>query len=95
MPHVTSSTDFLLVRTAAGQLALRELTGCITVGQQHPSQVVWAPMSAEALAYERTRFKVRVHVSCFSVIFVLHFLLMLLLCYTCACNCTFYAFLAT
>lgn len=59
MPHVASAADFLLVRSATGQLSLRELTGCVAVGQQHPSLPIWAPMSEEARIYERMRFKVR------------------------------------
>lgn len=58
MPHVASASDFLLVRLPGGNIALRELTGCVTVGQQHPSVLIWAPFSAEALAYEKARFKV-------------------------------------
>eukprot|EP00775_Hariotina_reticulata_P011322 gene11322-11472_t len=60
VPHVCSAADFLLVRLPAGQLSLRELTGCVSVGQQHPSTTIWPPMSAEALAYERARFKAHV-----------------------------------
>jgi hypothetical protein len=59
VPHVASASDFLLVRSSTGQLWLRELTGCVAVGQQHPSMPVWPPMSPEALNYERMRFKVR------------------------------------
>jgi hypothetical protein len=59
VPHVASATDFLLVRSSTGQLAVRELTGCVAVGQQHPSLPIWAPMSQEAVNYERMRFKVR------------------------------------
>lgn len=57
--HVGSASDFLLVRSLNGTLALRELTGCVAVGQQHPTAAIWGPMSSEALAYERARFKVR------------------------------------
>lgn len=60
MPHVASYTDFLLVRMQAGNIALREITGCVAVGQQHPSVPIWSPGSEQAVAYERARFKVRV-----------------------------------
>lgn len=35
--------DFLLVRQAEGQLLLRELTGTVFVGQEHPREAVPAP----------------------------------------------------
>lgn len=59
VPHVASSSDFLLARLAGGNIALREITGCVTVGQQHPVQQVWTPGSEQAVAYERARVKVR------------------------------------
>lgn len=55
---MASAADFLLVRLSGGNIALRELTGCVAVGQQHPSMPIWVPMSAEAVAYEKARFKV-------------------------------------
>lgn len=58
MPHVARYTDFLLVRLQSGNIALREITGCVAVGQQHPSVPIWAPGSDQAVAYERARFKV-------------------------------------
>lgn len=58
MPHVANATDFLLVRLPGGTIALRELTGCVAVGQQHPSVPIWQPYSEQAVAYERARFKV-------------------------------------
>jgi hypothetical protein len=59
VPHVAAATDFLLARLPAGNIALRELTGCVAVGQQHPSVTIWQPGSEQAIAYERARFKVR------------------------------------
>lgn len=59
MPHVASHSDFLLARLAGGNISLREITGCVTVGQQHPVQQVWTPGSEQAVAYERARIKVR------------------------------------
>lgn len=59
VPHVASYSDFLLVRLQSGRVALREITGCVAVGQQHPSVPIWAPGSDQAVAYERARFKVR------------------------------------
>lgn len=58
VPHVASYTDFLLARLPGGNIALREITGCVAVGQQHPSVSIWAPGSEQAVAYERARFKV-------------------------------------
>jgi hypothetical protein len=67
VPHVCSAADFLLIRLPGGQLSLRELSGCVAVGQQHPSTTIWPPMSAEALAYERARFKVRQRPGCIGI----------------------------
>lgn len=58
VPHVAAATDFLLARLPAGNIVLRELTGCVAVGQQHPSVTIWQPGSEQAVAYERARFKV-------------------------------------
>ena len=43
--YSTSATDFLLIRNAAGAIMLRELTGCIAVGQQLPLVRVPVPFS--------------------------------------------------
>jgi hypothetical protein len=59
VPHVAAATDFLLARLPAGNIVLRELTGCVAVGQQHPSVTIWQPGSEQAVAYEKARFKVR------------------------------------
>jgi hypothetical protein len=61
---VGNATDFLLVRLPGGNIALREFTGCVAVGQQHPAVAIWPPYSEKAVAYERARFKVHTHLSC-------------------------------
>lgn len=41
-----------------GALRLREITGTVTVGQQHPAAPVFAPMSPDAVRFEESRFQV-------------------------------------
>lgn len=45
--YSTSASDFLLVRNAAGVIMLRELTGCISVGQEVPMIRAPIPMSRD------------------------------------------------
>lgn len=45
--YPTPATDFLLIRNATGAIFLRELTGCIAVGQQVPAMRVPAPLSRD------------------------------------------------
>ena len=45
--YTTPATDFLLVRNATGALSLRELTGCIAVGQEVPAMRAPAPGSRD------------------------------------------------
>ncbi|KAJ9510494.1 hypothetical protein QJQ45_015959, partial [Haematococcus lacustris] len=53
--HTPQHTDFLLLRSAAGVLSLRELNGSLLVGQQHPLQRVPDPEDSEALGLLRSR----------------------------------------
>ena len=46
--HAVGPGDFLAVRGAAGTLALREVTGCLIVGQQEPAVRVPVPHSRDA-----------------------------------------------
>eukprot|EP00198_Chlamydomonas_reinhardtii_P013396 XP_001702733.1 TafII-250 protein [Chlamydomonas reinhardtii] len=46
-PHDPRPSDFLLVRAPHGFVQLRELTGTLTVGQQHPHERVPDPWDAE------------------------------------------------
>ncbi|GIM17423.1 hypothetical protein Vretimale_19961, partial [Volvox reticuliferus] len=46
-PHDPRPSDFLLLRANNGVLHLRELTGTLTVGQQHPHERVPEPWDAE------------------------------------------------
>lgn len=39
--------DFLLLRSVGGAMSLREISGYVTVGQQHPLMSVPAPGSAQ------------------------------------------------
>jgi hypothetical protein len=58
--HTTAATDFLLIRTAgSAALQLREITGTVLVGQQHPAAPVWAPGSQDAVRFEESRLQVR------------------------------------
>ncbi len=45
--YTTSPTDFLLVRNATGAISLRELTGCIAVGQEVPAMRAPIPGSRD------------------------------------------------
>ena len=47
-PHRPKSSDFLLVRSAAGALSVRHLTGSIVVGQQEPLMRIPVPKSKES-----------------------------------------------
>ncbi len=47
-PHAPGGRDFLAVRSPAGGLALRELTGALAVGQQEPHVRVPPPGSRDA-----------------------------------------------
>lgn len=47
-PHRPKSSDFLLVRSAAGTLSVRHLTGSIMAGQQEPQMRIPAPKSKES-----------------------------------------------
>ncbi|KIY95912.1 Transcription initiation factor TFIID subunit 1 [Monoraphidium neglectum] len=56
--HTTAATDFLLIRTAgSAALQLREITGTVLVGQQHPAAPVWAPGSQDAVRFEESRLQ--------------------------------------
>jgi hypothetical protein len=57
--QLPSSSDFLLIRLTTGALQLREVTGAISVGQQHPTKKVFGHMSEEAKEFEEKRFVVR------------------------------------
>ena len=46
--HAVGPGDFLAVRGAAGTLALREVTGCLILGQQEPTVRVPVPHSRDA-----------------------------------------------
>ena len=46
-PYSTPATDFLLIRNATGAISLRELTGCIAVGQQVPAMRAPIPGSRD------------------------------------------------
>ena len=46
--HDPAPTDFLLVRRATGEMALRELTGTVAVGQQVPHMRVPEPGSIDS-----------------------------------------------
>ncbi|KAK9820491.1 hypothetical protein WJX72_010852 [[Myrmecia] bisecta] len=54
-PYPPAHTDFLVVRNAAGALAVRELTGTLIVGQQEPHIRVPAPHSKDAKELEERR----------------------------------------
>ena len=45
--YTTPPTDFLLIRSAIGAISLRELTGCIAVGQEVPAMRAPVPHSRE------------------------------------------------
>ena len=45
--YTTPPTDFLLIRSATGAISLRELTGCIAVGQEVPAMRAPVPHSRE------------------------------------------------
>lgn len=45
--HATQSTDFLVIRSASGALIVREITGCMAVGQQEPLRRIPIPHSKE------------------------------------------------
>ena len=45
--YSTPATDFLLMRNATGAIALRELTGCIAVGQEVPAMRAPIPGSRD------------------------------------------------
>ena len=47
-PHRPTASDFLLVRSAAGALSVRHLTGSIVLGQQEPLMRIPAPRSKES-----------------------------------------------
>ena len=47
-PHRPKSSDFLLVRSAAGSLSVRRLTGSIVLGQQEPLMRIPSPKSKES-----------------------------------------------
>jgi hypothetical protein len=55
---VPAASDFLLIRLPCGALQLREISGCVSVGQQHPMRPVWAPGSEEAKDFELQRLVV-------------------------------------
>jgi hypothetical protein len=57
-PQVPAASDFLLIRLPSGALQLREISGCVSVGQQHPMRPVWAPGSKEAMDFEDQRLVV-------------------------------------
>jgi len=61
--HTPESTDFLLIRTPAGQWFLREIPYLFAVGQTLPLQKVPSPSSKTAMAYSRNRLKSFVHTS--------------------------------
>ena len=46
-PYSPPATDFLLIRNATGAISLRELTGCIVVGQEVPSMRAPIPHSRD------------------------------------------------
>lgn len=46
-PYSPPATDFLLIRNATGAISLRELTGCIAVGQQVPAMRAPTPGSRD------------------------------------------------
>ena len=56
--QLPGASDFLLIRLTTGALQLREITGAISVGQQHPTKKVFAHMSDEAKEFEEKRFVV-------------------------------------
>ena len=45
--YSTPATDFLLIRNATGAISLRELTGCIAVGQEVPAMRAPIPGSRD------------------------------------------------
>lgn len=45
--YSTPATDFLLIRNVAGAISLRELTGCIAVGQEVPAMRAPIPGSRD------------------------------------------------
>ncbi|GFR41442.1 hypothetical protein Agub_g2129, partial [Astrephomene gubernaculifera] len=60
-PHDPRPSDFLLARSNNGVVHLRELTGALTVGQQHPHERVPEPWDAEWLkTYNSNRVFVQV-----------------------------------
>lgn len=46
--HCPRSSDFLLVRSSAGVLSVRRLTGSLVLGQQEPQMRIPAPKSKES-----------------------------------------------
>ena len=46
--HWPRSSDFLLVRSSAGALSVRRLTGSLVLGQQEPQMRIPAPKSKES-----------------------------------------------
>lgn len=51
--YSTSASDFLLIRNAAGVIMLRELTGCIAVGQEVPFVRVPIPLSRDVRSAQK------------------------------------------
>ena len=45
--YSTPATDFLLIRSATGAISLRELTGCLVVGQEVPAMRAPSPHSRD------------------------------------------------